>query len=184
MVFHCSPYHRVLYWLDVHHISKLHLLLHLTVGCSWAFLLELWSRKALLSFLHSIKYAPLPLSSKMVSSLLAPLFYTVRLLLHPATHPSRAYSMAVRAIPLSVCRHGPPNGYRSGYETCSDAQQIYSANSRRWHKCKSGWSLKTEKIHLKWHVYIDTTHTIWHLFLTWTSSYPFSFPQTLIQHIR
>ncbi len=61
---------------------------------------------------------------------------------------------------------------------------IYSANSSRWHKCKSGWSLKTEKIHLKWHVYIDTTHTIRHLFLTWTSLYPFTFPKTQLKHMR
>ncbi len=52
---------------------------------------------------------------------------------------------------------------------------IYSANSSRWHKCKSGWSLKTEKIHWLWHVYIDTTHTIQHPFLTWTSLYPSTF---------
>ncbi len=37
---------------------------------------------------------------------------------------------------------------------------------------QSGWSLKTEKIHLKWHICFDTTHTIRHLFLTWTSLYP------------
>ncbi len=55
---------------------------------------------------------------------------------------------------------------------------IYSANSSRWHKCTSGWSLKTEKIHCQWHVYIDTTHTIWHLFLTWTSLYPFALLKT------
>jgi hypothetical protein len=61
---------------------------------------------------------------------------------------------------------------------------IYSANSSRWHKCNSGWSLKTEKIHLKWHVYIDTTHTIWHLFLTWTSLYPFTFLKTQLKHVR
>jgi len=57
-------------------------------------------------------------------------------------------------------------------------RSIYSTNSSRWHKCKSGWSLKTEKIHLKWHVYLDTTHTIRHLFLTWTSLYPFTFLKT------
>ncbi len=48
----------------------------------------------------------------------------VRLPLHPATRPSRTYSMAVRAIPLSVYRHGPPNGYRTGFKRCSDAQQF------------------------------------------------------------
>ena len=57
----------------------------------------------------------------------------------------KTHSMANRAIPLSVCHHGPPNGYRTGFKKCSDAQQIYSANSCRWHKCKSGWSLETER---------------------------------------
>ncbi len=28
---------------------------------------------------------------------------------HPATRPSKTYSVAVRAIPLSVCHQGPPN---------------------------------------------------------------------------
>ncbi len=60
-------------------------------------------------------------------------------------------------------------------ETMFGRVAIYSTNSSRWHKCKSGWSLKTEKIHLNWHVFIDTTHTIRHLFLTWTSLYPFTF---------
>ncbi len=64
---------------------------------------------------------------------------------HPATRPSKTYSKAVRAIPLPVCHQGPLNGYRTGFKKCSDAQQIYSANSCRWHKCKSGWSLKTER---------------------------------------
>ncbi len=91
---------------------------------------------------------------------------------HTATRPSKTYSLA---IPLPVCHQGPLNGYRTGFKKCSDAQQIYSANSCRWHKCKSGWSLKTEKIPCQWHVYIDTTHTIRHLFLTWTSLYPFTF---------
>jgi hypothetical protein len=100
------------------------------------------------------------------------LLYLYSTLPHPATHPSKTYSMAVRAIPLPVFHQGPLNGYRTGFKKCSDAQQIYSANSCRWHKCKSGWSLKTEKIHCQWHVYIDTTHTIRHLFLTWTSFIP------------
>jgi hypothetical protein len=43
---------------------------------------------------------------------------------HPATRPSKTHSMAVRAIPLSVCRQGPPNGYRTGFKRCSDAQQF------------------------------------------------------------
>jgi hypothetical protein len=43
---------------------------------------------------------------------------------HPATRPSKTYSMAVRAIPLSVCHQGPPNGYRTGFKRCSDAQQF------------------------------------------------------------
>ncbi len=46
----------------------------------------------------------------------------VRLPLHPATRPLKTHSMAVRAIPLSVCHHGPPNGYRTGFKRCSDAQ--------------------------------------------------------------
>jgi hypothetical protein len=32
--------------------------------------------------------------------------------------------MAVRAIPLSVCHQGPPNGYRTGFKRCSDTQQF------------------------------------------------------------
>ncbi len=64
---------------------------------------------------------------------------------HPATRPLKTHSMAVRAIPLPVCHQGPLKGYRTGFKKCSDAQQIYSANSCRWHKCKSGWSLKTER---------------------------------------
>ncbi len=92
----------------------------------------------------------------------------VRLPLHPATPHWKTHSMAVRAIPLSVCHHGPPNGYRTGFKWCSDSQYLFNYQCR-WHKCKSGWSLKTEKIHLKWHVYIDTTHTIRHLFPTWTT---------------
>ncbi len=47
---------------------------------------------------------------------------SVRLPLHPATRPSKTHSMAVRAIPLSVCHHGPPNGYRTGFKRCSDVQ--------------------------------------------------------------
>jgi hypothetical protein len=43
---------------------------------------------------------------------------------HPATRPSKTYSMAVRALPLSVCHQGPPNGYRTGFKRCSDAQQF------------------------------------------------------------
>jgi hypothetical protein len=43
---------------------------------------------------------------------------------HPATRPSKTHSMAVRAIPLSVCHQGPLNGYRSGFKRCSDAQQF------------------------------------------------------------
>ncbi len=43
---------------------------------------------------------------------------------HPATRPSKTYSMAVRAIPLSVCHQGPPNNYRTGFKRCSDAQQF------------------------------------------------------------
>ncbi len=89
---------------------------------------------------------------------------------HPATRPSKTHSMADRAIPRSVCHQG--------------RAAIYSANSIRWHKCKSGWSLKTEKIHCQWHVYIDTTHTIRHLFLTWTSLYPFTFLKTQLKHMR
>ncbi len=45
----------------------------------------------------------------------------------PATssYPSlKTHSMAVRAIPLSVCRHGPPNEYRTGFKRCSDAQRF------------------------------------------------------------
>ncbi len=34
----------------------------------------------------------------------------------------KTHSMADRAIPLSVCHHGPPNGYRTGFKRCSDAQ--------------------------------------------------------------
>ncbi len=41
---------------------------------------------------------------------------------HPATRPLKTHSMAVRAIPLHVCHHGPPNGYRTGFKKCSDAQ--------------------------------------------------------------
>ena len=93
------------------------------------------------------------------------LYMVVRLPLHPATPHWKTHSMAVRAIPLSVCHHGPPSGYQTGFKRCSDAQYLFNYQCR-WHKCKSGWSLKTEKIHLKWHVYIDTTHTyginIWH----------------------
>jgi hypothetical protein len=84
--------------------------------------------------------------------------------------------MAVRAIPLSVCRRGPPKGYQTGFKRCSDAQYLFNYQ-HRWHKCKSGWSLKTERIRLNWHVYIDTTHSIRHLFLTWTSLCPFTFPK-------
>ncbi len=91
--------------------------------------------------------------------------------------------MAVRAIHLSVCHHGPPSGYQTGFKRCSDAQYLFHYQCR-WHKCKSGWSLKTEKIHLKWHVYIDTTHTIRHLFLTWTSLYPSTFLKTQLKHMR
>ncbi len=41
------------------------------------------------------------------------------------SYPSlKTHSMAVRAIPLSVCHQGPPNGYRTGFERCSDAQQF------------------------------------------------------------
>jgi hypothetical protein len=43
---------------------------------------------------------------------------------HPATPPLKTHSMAVRAIPLSVCHQGPPNGYRTGFKRCSDAQQF------------------------------------------------------------
>ncbi len=43
---------------------------------------------------------------------------------HPATRPWKTYSMAVRAIPLSVCHHGPPNGYRTGFKRCSGGQQF------------------------------------------------------------
>jgi hypothetical protein len=42
----------------------------------------------------------------------------------PATRPLKTYSMAVRAIPLSVCHQGPPSGYRTGFKKCSDAQQF------------------------------------------------------------
>ncbi len=41
---------------------------------------------------------------------------------HPATRPLKTHSMAVRAIPLPVCHHRPPNGYRTGFKRCSDAQ--------------------------------------------------------------
>ena len=98
----------------------------------------------------------------------------VRLPLHPATPHWKTPSMAVRAIPLSVCRRGPPKGYQTGFKRCSDAQYLFNYQ-HRWHKCKSGWSLKTERIHLKLHVYIDTTHTIRHSILAWTSLYPFTF---------
>jgi hypothetical protein len=41
------------------------------------------------------------------------------------SYPSlKTHSMAVRAIPLSVCHQGPPNGYRTGFKRCSDAQQF------------------------------------------------------------
>jgi hypothetical protein len=51
--------------------------------------------------------------------------YTVYLygtLPHPATRPLKTHSMAVRAIPLPVCHHGPPKDYRTGFKKCSDAQ--------------------------------------------------------------
>ncbi len=44
---------------------------------------------------------------------------------HPATRPLKTHSMAVRAIPLPVCHHGPPNGYRTGFKRCSDAQLFF-----------------------------------------------------------
>jgi hypothetical protein len=34
--------------------------------------------------------------------------------------------MAVRAIPLSVCHHGPPSGYQTGFKRCSDAQYLFN----------------------------------------------------------
>jgi hypothetical protein len=43
---------------------------------------------------------------------------------HSATRPLKTYSMAVRAIPLSVCHQGTPSGYRTGFKKCSDAQQF------------------------------------------------------------
>ena len=43
---------------------------------------------------------------------------------HPATRPSKTHSMAVRAIPLSACHHGPPNGYRTGFKKCSVVDDI------------------------------------------------------------
>ncbi len=106
------------------------------------------------------------------------LFMCVRLPLHPATPHWKTYSMAVRAIPLSVCRHGPPDSYQTGFKQCSDAQRFIQLTVVDDINAKSGWSLKTEKIHLNWHVYIDTTHIIRHLFLTWTSLYPFTFLKT------
>jgi hypothetical protein len=42
----------------------------------------------------------------------------------PATRPLKTYSMAVRAIPLSVCHQGPSSGYRTGFKKCSDVQQF------------------------------------------------------------
>ncbi len=98
----------------------------------------------------------------------------VRLPLHPATPHWETPSMAVRAIPLSVCRRGPPKGTRPDSNDVR-TRSIYSTISIDDINAQSGWSLKTEKIRLKWHVYIDTTHTIRHLFLTWTSLYPFAF---------
>ncbi len=97
---------------------------------------------------------------------------------HSATHPSKTYSMAVRAIPLSVCHQGPLSGYRTGFKKCSDTQQFIQLTVVDDINAKSGWSLKTEKIHLLWNAYIDTTHTLRHLFLTWTSLYLFTFLKT------
>jgi hypothetical protein len=45
-------------------------------------------------------------------------------LLHSATRPLKTYSMAIRAIPLSVCHQGLPIGYRTGFKKCSDTQQF------------------------------------------------------------
>ncbi len=50
----------------------------------------------------------------------------VRLPLHPATPHWRTHSMAVRAIPLSVCHRGPPKGYQTGFKRCSDAQYLFN----------------------------------------------------------
>ncbi len=63
------------------------------------------------------------------SNWIGPVILTLRwavygTLSHPATRPSKTYSMAVRAIPLSVCHQGPPNGYRTGFKRCSDAQKF------------------------------------------------------------
>ncbi len=84
--------------------------------------------------------------------------------------PLKTYSTAVRAIPLSACHQGPPRG--------SNAQQFIQLTVVGDINAKSGWSLKTEKIHLLWHVYNDTTHTSWHPFLTWTSLYLSTFLKT------
>ncbi len=51
---------------------------------------------------------------------------TVRLPLHPATPHWKTYSMAVRAILFSVCRHGPPKGCRTRFKRCSDAQYLFN----------------------------------------------------------
>ena len=53
--------------------------------------------------------------------------------------------MAVRAIPLSVCHQGPPNGYRTGFKRCSDVQQFIQLTVVDDINAKSGWSLKTER---------------------------------------
>jgi len=60
----------------------------------------------------------------------------------------------------------------------SNAQQFIQLTVVGDINAKSGWSLKTEKIHWLWHVYIDTTHTLRHLFPTWTSLYLSTFLKT------
>jgi hypothetical protein len=52
---------------------------------------------------------------------LGPMFGTLP---QPATRPLKTYSMAVRAISLSVCHQGLPSGYRTEFKKCSDAQQF------------------------------------------------------------
>jgi hypothetical protein len=43
------------------------------------------------------------------------------------SYPSlKTHSMTVRAIPLSVCHHGPPSGYQTGFKRCSDAQYLFN----------------------------------------------------------
>jgi hypothetical protein len=84
---------------------------------------------------------------------------------HSATRPLKTYSMAVRAIPLSVCHQRPPSGYRTGFKKCSDAQQFIQLTVVDDINAKSGWSLKTEKTYYDMHALILLTHCgiyFWH----------------------